>query len=65
MKPFLIIIILTISLSGCFTYLDKELFKFDNNDFVHTQAYKPGDTLFFENKRNEVTDKEIQLVLYL
>ena len=54
MKPRSIIIILTIFLSGCFTYLDKKLFKFDNTDFQHIQAYKPGDSLFFENKQNEV-----------
>jgi hypothetical protein len=54
MKPRSIIIILTISLCGCFTYLDKELFKFSKSDFLHIQMYKPGDTLFFENSHNEV-----------
>ena len=54
MKPRSLIIISTIFLSGCFTYIDKKLFQFDNYDFLHIQAYKPGDTLFFENNKNEV-----------
>ena len=54
MKSRSAIIILTIFISGCFTYLDKNLFKFNDGDLVHIQSYHPGDTLLFENKQNKV-----------
>lgn len=54
MKPRTITIILTFFLAGCFTYLDKNLFKFNENELVHIQAYHPGDTLFFENKLKKI-----------
>jgi hypothetical protein len=61
MRVHLLITFFLISLfSGCVSTLDKELFKFNENDFIHIQAYKPGDTLFFENK-----DKQIDSFLIL
>ena len=54
MKPRSITIILTFFLSGCFTYLDKNLFKFNESELVHIQCYHPGDTLLFENKLKKI-----------
>jgi hypothetical protein len=48
------VLLLSYLLSGCVTTLEDKLFVFTTNELTHIHAYKPGDTLFFENGKNQV-----------
>lgn len=49
----LTIIFLTLILSSCCSTDNKE-FEFDNNEPRHLSCYKAGDTIYFENPKNDI-----------
>lgn len=53
MKRRLTIIISTLLLTGCCSTDNKE-FEFDKNEPRHLSSYKKGDTIYFENPKNDI-----------